>query len=142
MEGIDESRVINGVFGRIELDGEWMSSFTACSIKEEYEYADIKLPGTRYAKHKLTGIKVDGSLTGYEVTSQLKQALLEDPTRTFTIVTNLEDPESYGAERVKASKVKFTSNPLVNFKVGDVVEDEWPFVVDEKPEFVDTIEKG
>jgi hypothetical protein len=139
MAGIDPGRVINGTFGSLFLDGKWLTNFTHCDIKEEYEYTDLKLSGDRRVKHKLVGIKGSGSIGGYKVTSELQKALTENPTRSFEIISKLDDPESYGKERVRIPSVKFTANPLAKWKTGEMVEEEWNFNFDSDPEFVDSI---
>lgn len=142
MAGIDEARVINGTFGELYLDGQWLTNFTRCEIKDEYDWTELKLSGDRRTKHKLVGVKGSGTIAGYKVTSELQKALLENPTRQFQIISKLNDPESYGAERIRVNKVKFTSNPLADWQTGEIVEEEWPFVYDDEPEFVDVIVAG
>lgn len=139
MAGIDESRIINGSYGEIHLDGKWLTSFTSCEVKEEYEWSELKLSGDRRIKHKLAGVKGSGTLKGYKVTSDLQAALLGNPTGQFQIISKLADPESYGTERIRINKVKFTTSPLITWKTGEMVEEEWQFVYDGEPEFVDAI---
>lgn len=139
MAGIDASRVINGTFGSIYLDGKWLSSFTACKIKDDYDWSELKLPNDRRTKHKLVGVKGSGTITGYKVTSELQKALAENPTRSFEIITKLEDPEAYGMERVRIPQVKFNINQIANWKTGEVIEEDWDFVYDGDPEFLDPI---
>lgn len=139
---LDETRVINGSFGEIYLDGEYLSSFTACEIKDELEFADLKLSGGRRTVHKLVGVSGSGTISGYKLTSALQQALLANPTAQYQIISKLADPEAYGTERIRISKVKFTSIPFANWKTGETIEEEWPFVYDAEPEFVDPIVKS
>jgi hypothetical protein len=139
MAGIDPGRVINGTFGSLYLDGKWLTNFTHCEIKDEYEYTDLKLAGDRRVKHKLVGVKGSGTIGGYKVTSELQKALVENPVRAFEIISKLEDPESYGKERIRIPGVKFTANPLAKWKNGEVVEEEWSFNFDGEPELVDPI---
>lgn len=139
MAGVDPSRTINGTFGSIYLDGKWLTNFTRCEIKDEYEWTELKLSGDRRTKHKLTGVKGSGTIFGYKVTSELQKALVDNPTRSFEIISKLADPEAYGNERVRVSQVKFNTNVIANWETGKVIEEEWPFVYDSEPEFVDPI---
>lgn len=139
MSQMDETRVISGSFGGIFLDGDLLSNFNHCEIKDEYEFSELKLAGGRRTKHKLVGIKGTGSVSGYKVTSELQQALLADPTAQFQIISKLDDPEAYGTERIRISKVKFSQNNLANWTTGEIVNEEWPFVFDDDPDFVDPI---
>lgn len=139
MSALDETRVINGTFGEVFLDGQPLTSFNACEIKDDYDWTELKLSGDRRTKHKLVSVSGSGSISGYKVTSELQKALLENPTRQFQLISKLADPEAYGHERIRISKLKFTANPLAGWKVGDVIEEEWPFVYDEEPDLVDPI---
>ncbi|MEN6325788.1 MAG: phage tail tube protein [Syntrophomonas sp.] len=139
MAGIDETRIINGIFGAVYLDGKWLTNFTHVEASDEYDWTEIKLSGDRRTKHKLLGVKGSGTISGYKVTSELQKALVENPLGQYQVISKLDDPEAYGAERIRFSKVKFTKNNLANWKVGEIVEEEWPFVYDDEPEFVDAI---
>lgn len=139
MAGIDPGRTINGTFGKIFLNGQWLSNFYSCEITDEYDWAELKLSGDRRTKHKLVSVKGTGKISGYKVTSQLQKALVDNPTQSFEIISNLEDPEAYGYERIRISGVKFQKNPIAGWKHGEVVEEEWEFVYDNEPEFVDPI---
>ncbi len=142
MAGIDPGRVINGTFGSVYLDGKWLTNFTRCEIKDEYEWTELKLSGDRRTKHKLVGVKGSGTIAGYKVTSELQKALVDNPTRSFEIISKLADPEAYGSERVRVPQVKFNANVIANWKTGAVIEEEWSFVYDGEPEFVDPIVAG
>ena len=112
MAGIDVGRLINGTFGSVYLNGKWLTNFTRCEVKDEYDYTELKLSGDRRTKHKLSGVKGSGTIGGYKVTSELQKALTENPTRIFEIISKLDDPEAYGTERIRIPNVKFTANPL------------------------------
>ncbi|SMB97943.1 Phage tail tube protein [Thermanaeromonas toyohensis ToBE] len=139
MAGIDASRVINGTYGAVYLDGRWLTNFTRCEIRDEYDFAELKLSGDRRTKHKMVGVKGSGTIAGFKVTSDLIKALLDNPTRTFEIISKLADPESYGMERIRVPQVKFNRNQLANWRTGEVVEEEWEFVYDGEPELLDPI---
>lgn len=139
MTQMDETRVISGSFGGIYLNGELKGNFNHCEIKDDYEWTELKLAGGRRTKHKLVGVSGSGTISGYKVTSELQQTLLSDPTTQFQVISKLDDPEAYGNERVRVSKVKFTTNNIANWKTGEIIEEEWPFVFDDEPEFVDPI---
>lgn len=137
---LDAGRTMNGSFGRIlNENGQELTQYNNFSLKIAEEFSDIKVLGTRLTKHKLTGESIEGSISGYRVTSDLIRAILENPTRTFTFITDLDDPEAYGHERVRVRGVKFSSNPLINFKAGEVCEQEIPFVCDSYPELLDAV---
>ena len=139
MAGIDPFRVINGTFGSIYLDGQWLANFTRCEATVEPDLAEMKLSGDEMTKHKVTGYRGSGTISGFKVTSVLLKAVLDNPKRRFELIAKLEDPESTGKERVRIPGVIFNRYPVANWRAGEVVEEEWSFVFDEKPELLDAI---
>lgn len=130
--------VINGSYGEIYLDGILLASFNECEVRDEKEYAEIRIPGTRRVKHKLMSIKGSGTIRGYRVMTDIAELnIIKDDQSDYvaTLEFYLKDPENYGAKKCRISGVKFTRNDLFKFKAGEVVEEEWEFVFDEDPEF-------
>jgi hypothetical protein len=44
------------------------------------------------------------------------------------LIMKLDDPESYGAERIRFKGVQFSKIDLIKFEAGSLVETELPFV--------------
>jgi hypothetical protein len=44
------------------------------------------------------------------------------------LIMKLDDPESYGAERIRLKGVQFSKIDLIKFEAGSLVETELPFV--------------
>lgn len=131
---LDSRKVINGNFGQVfDQDGNWLTNITGCEATIEIGLEEVKLAGTRWLGNKVTTLKGAGSLSGYLVTSEfIEKAMqvMDDVSSPFVteLVVKLDDPESFGAYRVRLKNVTFDKIPLINFEVGAIVEQELTFV--------------
>lgn len=128
----DDTRVINGSFGECHSEGKWLMNIYKMTADIEPSYGDVKMSGTRWTGQKLLGVKGTGSISGYKITSELVQnvARITDDRKSeyvTELISKLDDPESYGCERVRLKHVKFSKIPVVGWEVGAMVEEEWPF---------------
>jgi hypothetical protein len=129
---LDSTRVINGTFGYVYYDGRWLTNVKSAEANVEITKEEIKRSGTRWTAHKVTGLSGSGTITGYKVTSEFVELIgqiADDKQGAFTteLILKLEDPESYGAYRVRLKGVTFDKIPLMHFEVGSIVEEELPF---------------
>lgn len=132
MPAMDASRVINGSFGEVWSEGKWLSNVTQAEASVEIGKEEVKRAGTRWIGHKTTTAKGSGSITGYKVTSEWIEnvgQITNDRSKPFTteLIVKLDDPEAWGAYRVRLKAVQFDKIDLFNFEVGSLVEEEWPF---------------
>lgn len=135
----DASRIINGSYGAIFVNGTKMASFTACEIKIELDQKELALVGDNLTKHKLVGRKISGNISGYKIDNALQMVVNALPTLNFILVSTLDDPEGHGKETITAPNVKFTAIPISNWKAGELIEDKWDFVVDGEIEIVPVV---
>jgi len=135
-------RVINGTHGSIWLDGEKIAECTACQGKVNKTKETINLCGQFMSDSKATSGTGTGSLTLYKVDSGfiLKCADVQDGVdRRFTIVSKLDDPDSYGAERVAFHNVSFDDLTLADWQAATVGSITVPFTFS-RYELLDAIE--
>ena len=140
---LESNRVINGSFGSVYEDGQWLTNFNSAEAIGEINYEDVRRSGTRKIGHKATDIRYSGSIRGYKITSELtkKVGQVNDDTKApfvTELIFKLADPEAYGYERVRLKGVQFTRLDIMRFEHGSIVEQEWPFVFDDY-EFLDEI---
>lgn len=132
MPNIMAEEILNGSYGEVYIDGEFFGNFTEIEIKKKKNYQTVSLPGTRQIKHKLQSYEVTGTIRGFRVNDALTYASLvsdTDPDPIFTIEAYIKDPE--GEEvKYRFNNVKFTSEDIFSFKTGELVSEEWEFVVD------------
>lgn len=128
----DGTRVIAGTFGKVFMDGKWLTNFNEMEASVEIKKSELQVAGDRWTKHKVVGLTGTGSIRGYKITSDL--AYLNDPisdnenasVRT-EIISKLADPEAYGAERVRLKNVMFDKIDLAKWKSQEHISEDWPF---------------
>ncbi|MEK3776847.1 phage tail tube protein [Paenibacillus sp. FSL H7-0940] len=131
---LDAKRVISGNYGQLfDQDGEWLSNVTSVEANIEIGMEEIKLAGTRWLGNKTTTLKGSGSINGYLVTSEWieKMAQVTDDVSSpyvTELIVKIDDPEAFGAYRVRLKNVTFDRIPVVNYEVGSIVEQEYTFV--------------
>lgn len=135
-------RVISGTWGEIWLDGELVSECYKCQAKVTFNKDDIKLCGQMAVDKKITGTTATGSLGLYKVNSRMAKLVGEkvrqghDPR--FTVISKLDDPDAYGAERVVLKGVSLDDLTLADWEAGVSGKVEAPFTFTDY-EFLDEI---
>lgn len=129
---MDATRVINGSYGEVWMDGQWITNVKSAEAVGEIDKEEIVRSGTRVKGHKVTSITFSGSITNYKMTSQFTKLIggvASDRGKPFVteLILKLDDPESWSAERIRLKGVQFDRIPLSKFEVGSFVEEELPF---------------
>lgn len=132
---LDASRVCSGTYGKIYRDGKWDNNVSECTADVEQDMKTIITCGSEWEDNKGGAKKGSGTIKGYKVTSDM----IKQGFGKFELISELDDPEAYGAERIRLKNCKATKISLVNFKAGDICEIETPFVFSGY-ELVDAIE--
>lgn len=131
---LDATRVINGSYGKLYHDGEWLTNVTGVELNIDINYEEVPRAGTRVLGHKATTITMTGTIQSFKVTRRLVDAIsqiLDDGQGAFVteLLVNIDDPENpdmRGFIRLKG--VQFTNIPLMSFEHGSLVEEELQFV--------------
>lgn len=125
MDGVlDASRVCSGTYGKVYRDGKWDNNVNECTADVEADMKSIITCGSEWEDNKVGAKKGTGTIKGYKVTSDM----IKQGFKPFELLTELDDPEAYGCERIRLKNCKATKVSLVNYKAGDVCEIETPFV--------------
>ncbi|WP_394870567.1 phage tail tube protein [Clostridium butyricum] len=133
-EPLDASRVCSGTYGKIYLDGKWHSETSECTADVETDMKEILTAGSEWTGYKPGAKKGSGTLKGWKVTSEM----IKRGFSKFEILSELDDPEAYGYERIRLKNCRATKINLINIKPGELVEEETPFVFTDY-ELVDAI---
>lgn len=133
---LDSTRVINGSFGKVYHEGQWLTNFNKAQLTSDITMEKVKRAGSRTVGNKPTIIENSGTITGYKITSELIQrisAIKNDSSKAFVTELNLklDDPDAYGYERIRVKGVQFNKIDIMNFEHGALVEQELPFVFDD-----------
>jgi hypothetical protein len=129
---LDASRTINGSYGEVWNDGKWLTNVQSAEATVEINKEKINRSGTRWTGHKVTTLEGSGNVKGLKINSDFIKAIgsvASDRGKPYVteLIYKLDDPESWGAERVRLKGVQFDQIPLGKFEVGAIVEEELPF---------------
>ncbi len=118
--GFNEVRAINGKFGRVRINDELIAEATGLTAKIALNYADVPMCGSLIKHQKVSGIEGTGSLEMTKIFSRvailLSDTIKAGKTPVFEIESTLDDPDSFGAERVRIYGCKFSDFNLADWK--------------------------
>lgn len=143
MNRIKGNRVINGTWGEVWLDGEYVSECYGLQAKINFNKEDVPLCGQMATDKKITSVSCTGSMRMHKVNSRMALAIGEkikngiDPR--FTVISKLDDPDAYGAERVVLRNVSFDDLTLADWEVARNGSIEAPFTFTDY-DFLDAVE--
>jgi hypothetical protein len=129
---LDATRVINGSYGEVWHDGQWLTNIMSAEAAIEIGKEEINRAGTRWVAHKVTSLTGTGSISGYKITSEFVERIgqiANDRKGAFVteLILKLDDPEAFGAYRVRLKGVQFDNIPLLNYEMNSIVEEELNF---------------
>ncbi|MBC5733944.1 phage tail tube protein [Lawsonibacter hominis] len=135
-------RVISGTWGEVWLDSDKVSECYGLQAKVGFNKEDIALCGQMASDKKVTGIDCTGSLRMHKVNSRMAQVIGQYIRNgrdiRFTVISKLNDPDAYGAERVVLKNVSFNDLTLADWEAKSPGKVESPFTFTDY-EFLDMI---
>lgn len=145
MVGYDERNAINGTFGEVWLEGEVVREATGLKAEVALEFMDVPMCGDLGKHQKVSGLAGTGSITMTKVNSRmaikLSDMIREGKTPSFTIISKLADPDSYGAERVVLKNCQFSTLTLADWatkQIGTITQNftftDWEYIDMIKPQ--------
>ncbi|TGE33324.1 phage tail tube protein [Desulfosporosinus sp. Sb-LF] len=131
MDNYTANQVLNGTWGEMWLNGDLMAETTALQAKVTLTKTAVNVCGTLVAGQKVTGMELKGTLKMNKVSSAMIKAnsanIKLGRTPEFTIISNLDDPQSAGAERIVLKNVMFDELTLVDWEAKKNGEESIPF---------------
>lgn len=129
---LDSTRTIYGNFCEVWHEGQWVTNAQSVEATVEIGTQEITVAGTRWVGYKTTSLTGTGALNTYKINSDFIRLIgsiaLEGGKPYVTeLILKLDDPEAFGAERIRLKHVQFTTIPLGKFEAGSVVQEELPF---------------
>jgi hypothetical protein len=129
---VETKRIMNGTFGELWLDGEYVGEAYKAQAQVEFNKEEIKQCGTFFVDNKVVGCKGTGSVTMHKVNSRMAgkiATMIKDKKDVrFTLISKLDDPDAYGAERVSITGVQFDDLTLFDWEAQKPLETETPFI--------------
>lgn len=129
--GYKPEQVINGTWGEVWLDSDYISEVTGLEAKVTPKTESISQVRQLVDGTKITGLECKGTLKMNKISSRfikLLSANMKKGIQTeFTIISKLDDPSSLGSERVKLIGCVFTELTLADWELKKNLEDSMAF---------------
>jgi len=136
-------QIMNGTWGKLWLSGDLVGEAYGCQAKVTFNKEDVTLCGDLPVDSKIKSTSGKGSCTLYKVSSRMADKISDeiaaghDPR--FTLVSDLNDPDNPGDERVAIYNVSFDDLTLADWKAATIGSVECPFTFT-KWGFLDKVE--
>lgn len=125
------SRVMSGSKGELWLNNEFVGEVKAFQAKAEKNKEEVPIAGQPVIDTKTISITCKGSMTLYKSTSRMLILMSSDIQKGIdtrcTFITKLDDPDSWGAEKIAIENVSFDDLTLADWEVNKLGEVECPF---------------
>lgn len=131
MNKLRGNRVISGSWGELWWNNDKIFDVSKFEAKVTAEREDVIQGGSLDIDSKLVSLKGEGSFTCKRVYSRGIKNLIDywiqgkDPRSV--LIGKLDDPDSYGAERVVLNNVWFIDGTIMNFESKKLIEEELKF---------------
>lgn len=134
---LDATQTINGAFGKLYHEGQWLSNVTGVELNIDINYEEVARAGTRKLGNKATTISSTGTIQSFKISHDFIKAIsqiMDDSKGAFVteLITEINDPESPQSKAfIRVKGVQFNTIPLLNYEHGSIVEEELQFVFDD-----------
>lgn len=134
MKEFNAQQVINGTWGQIWYDGEYMAETISCKAEVGYKKTAVQQVCKMIDGQKITGLEPKGEFKIHHINSTVmkkeQEAIKKGKTATHTIITNVADPDAFGAERVAFYNCVLDKMILTDFESGKNGERSYGFTFD------------
>lgn len=124
-------RVISGTFTEVWLDGEQVGEAYGIQLKVSFDKEDVPMCGVMGTDKKVVAYSCTGTLRMYKTNSRMATKVGENIRNgkdvRFTLISKVDDPDAYGAERVAAYNVSFDDLTLADYEARTIARVEAPF---------------
>lgn len=131
MKGMEAKQVMNGSQGELWIDSDYMSQVTEFKAEIGIDKVEIKMVKKLGKQYKMIGTTGKGSLKMNHISSYMIKKMSDNikagKQTICTIVSNLDDPDSIGSERVVIKDAVFDSLTLADWSAGKMGEESYNF---------------
>ena len=135
MKKFVSNQVINGTWGELWVDDEYIGEVMSCKGEVSISYSDISMVRSLTAGKKMTKLEGKGSVKLHHVRSNISKAISDKVKRgqtpDFKIIAKLADPDSLGVERVVFYHCKFDKSILMDWEVQKNTEESYSFTFED-----------
>ena len=135
MEKFRTEQVFNGTWGQVWYDGEYLAELISCKAEVGYKKTAVTQVRKLADGQKITGLEPKGELKLHHVNDSVMKkelaAVKAGKTPTHTIISNIDDPDAVGAERVTYFNCVLDKMILADFEAGKTGERSYAFTFDD-----------
>lgn len=136
-------RVMSGTWGQLWLDNELVAECYKFQAKTSWNKEEIRICGEMMTDTKTTGGKGTGSIGMYKINSRMAkvigQKIINGEDVRFLLISKLDDPDAYGAERIAFKNVSFDDLTFADWESNVPGKIEAPFTFT-KVEYLDMVD--
>lgn len=126
MKEYDAQQVVNGTWGEVWYDGEYLAEIIAGKAELSYKKTEIQQACKMTAGQKITGVEGKGEIKFYHVNSRVMKKELDavkaGKTAVHTIIMKVADPDAIGSEKISLSNCVLDKITLADFEVNKMGE--------------------
>lgn len=135
MKKFGANQAINGSYGEVWMDDEYLGECTEAHAEIALTYTDVAMARSLTTGKKLIKLEYKGSLKMVHVRSIVAQKMCENlkrgKTPTSKIIMKVDDPDALGAERCVLYSCKFDKAVLIDFASGKVGDESYSFTYED-----------
>lgn len=129
--GFEGRNVMAGTFGELWIDNEYVAEVKQWEANIDMEFADVNKARDLATHKKLMGYEGEGSLVLNKISSKFPKMISDNlklgKETKVKMISNIDDPDAFGSERVVIYDAVFENLPLGNWEVKDLIEEELNF---------------
>ena len=143
MKKIASNRVINGTWGEVWLDDDYLCEVESCTAEVDITYTDV--PRCRHLVSGKKMTKLEGKTTvklhhvRSNIAKKVSDKIKNGETPSYKIISKLEDPDALGAERVVLYDCKPDKAILLDWEAEKLGEESYTFTFEDW-DFLDYID--
>ncbi|MBS5651981.1 MAG: phage tail tube protein [Eubacterium sp.] len=135
MKDFKATQVINGTWGQVWYDGEYLAELTSAKAEVGYKKTAVSQTMKMADGQKITGLEPKGEFKLHHVNDSVMKkeqaAVKAGKTPTHTIIMGVDDPDAVGAERVTLFNCVLDKMILADFEQGKLGERSYAFTFDD-----------
>lgn len=124
-------RVFNGTFGEVWLDGTYLPQATSLEAKVSLDKEEVDQCRKWSKGYKITGVDGKGTLKMNKIDSTfislLSGEMQKGKTSSHTLISKVDDPDAFGAERIQLTDVVFDELTLADWELKKLQEESIAF---------------
>jgi len=128
---MNAENIINGTWAQLWIDGDKVSEAFGLQAKVTVQKTAVNICGKLAEDTKTTGIQCKGTLKLHKVSSRMilkiSDNIKQGKQTVCTLISALEDPDAYGAERLVIKDAKFDELTLTDWEAKKNGEESIPF---------------